>query len=78
VAYGRTVGKRVLGLRVRPLAEDRKPRWGEAFLRSGVMGLGYLVGGWLFLLLDGLWPLWDKPWQQAIHDKAARTVVVPR
>jgi uncharacterized RDD family membrane protein YckC len=78
VAYGRTVGKRVLGLRVRPLAEDRRPSWGEALLRSGVMGLGFLVGGAPFLVLDGLWPLWDKPWQQAIHDKAARTVVVPR
>jgi len=77
VAYGRTVGKRVLGLRVRPLGEDRKPGWGEALVRSGVMGIGYLVAGGLFLILDGLWPLWDRPWQQAIHDKAARTVVVP-
>jgi hypothetical protein len=25
---------------------------------------------------DGLWQLWDKPWQQCLHDKFAGTVVV--
>ncbi len=38
---------------------------------------GTVIAGGLFLLLDDLWPLWDKPWQQALHDKAAKTVVVP-
>jgi hypothetical protein len=26
--------------------------------------------------LDGLWQLWDKPYQQTLHDKAAKTVVI--
>ncbi|MFV2099559.1 hypothetical protein [Micromonospora sp. LOL_024] len=26
--------------------------------------------------VDGLWQLWDKPWQQCLHDKFAGTVVV--
>ena len=26
--------------------------------------------------LDGLWQLWDKPYQQCLHDKVAQTVVV--
>jgi hypothetical protein len=26
--------------------------------------------------VDGLWQLWDKPFQQCLHDKAAGTVVV--
>jgi uncharacterized RDD family membrane protein YckC len=37
------------------------------------------VGGTLvpFLFyLDGLWQLWDKPYQQTLHDKFAQTVVV--
>ena len=41
--------------------------------------IGPLLGLYLlvmaFQLLDGLWPLWDKQ-RQAIHDKAAGTVVV--
>lgn len=77
VAYGRTPGKRLMGLRVRPLAEDRLPSWREATIRWGVVALGSVVGGGLFTLLDDLFPLWDKPWQQSLHDKAAKTVVVP-
>ncbi|MGV9777085.1 RDD family protein, partial [Streptosporangium sp. NPDC003464] len=30
----------------------------------------------VFVLVDVLWPLWDKPLQQALHDKVAKTVVV--
>ena len=26
--------------------------------------------------VDGLWQLWDKPYQQTLHDKAAKTVVI--
>jgi len=78
VAYGRTVGKRALGLRVRPLAQDRNPGWGEASARTGVMAGGLLLLSGLFYLLDCLWPLWDKPWVQALHDKVGKTVVVPK
>jgi uncharacterized RDD family membrane protein YckC len=78
VAYGRTLGKRALGIRVRPLAQDRNPSWGEALGRTGVMVGGNLLASGLFTLLDCLWPLWDRPWQQALHDKAVKTVVVPR
>lgn len=78
VAYGRTLGKRIVGIRVRAFAEDRPPRWGEAIVRWAVLWGGSSIGGVLFLLLDCLWPLWDKPYAQALHDKASRTVVVPR
>jgi uncharacterized RDD family membrane protein YckC len=77
VASGRTIGKRVVGQRIRPLAEDRTLTWTEATARTGLMVGGTVLAGGLFLLLDDLWPLWDKPWQQALHDKAAKTVVVP-
>jgi len=68
----------VAGIRVRPMAEDRRPSLGEAATRTGVIAGGWLVAGGFFMLLDDLWPLWDKPWQQALHDKAAKTVVVPK
>ena len=29
-----------------------------------------------FNWIDGLWQLWDKPYQQCLHDKFAKTVVI--
>jgi uncharacterized RDD family membrane protein YckC len=75
-AWGRTLGKRALGLRIRPLAADVRLGWGQVIARWGVFEACSIVLGGLPLLLDCLWPLWDKPWQQALHDKAARTIVV--
>jgi uncharacterized RDD family membrane protein YckC len=75
-AWGRTLGKRALGLRIRPLAADVPLGWGQVIARWGVFEAFSIVLGGLPLLLDCLWPLWDKPWQQALHDKAAKTIVV--
>jgi len=76
-AWGRTLGKRALGIRIRPLAADLPLSWGQVIARWGVFEAFSIVLGGLPLLLDCLWPLWDKPWRQALHDKAARTIVVP-
>ena len=76
-AWGRTLGKRALGLRIRPLAADVPLSWGQVIARWGVFEAFSIVLGGLPLLIDCLWPLWDKPWQQALHDKAAKTIVVP-
>jgi hypothetical protein len=35
---------------------------------------GAIIPFWRWI--DGLWQLWDKPYQQCLHDKFARTVVV--
>jgi uncharacterized RDD family membrane protein YckC len=75
--WGRTLGMRALGIRIRPLAEDRRLTWGQATIRWGTYALPALLAGLLWTLLDYLWPLWDKPWRQALHDKTARTIVVP-
>ena len=74
VIDGRTLGKRALGLRIRPLAADVPLTWGQVVVRWGVFEACSIVLGGLPLLLDCLWPLWDKPWRQALHDKTARTV----
>ncbi|MBQ0903564.1 RDD family protein [Micromonospora sp. U21] len=72
---GQTLGKKVMKLRVVPLdptrALDRRMagrRWLVQYLAASLVpGISYL---------DGFWQLWDKPWQQCLHDKFAGTVVV--
>ncbi|MDX2849710.1 RDD family protein [Streptomyces sp. PA03-3a] len=76
---GQTPGKMAMKIRVARLADGSVP--GSAgWTRSAIYVLpGILTGfcvGFLFWLLNVLWPLWDKPYQQALHDKAAKTVVV--
>ena len=72
---GQTLGKKVMKIRIVPVDPTRA-------LTRGMAGKRYLVefvGGCLvpFLnYLDGFWQLWDKPWQQCLHDKFAGTVVV--
>jgi uncharacterized RDD family membrane protein YckC len=72
---GQTVGKRVLRIRVICLDPS-------ATLTRGVAAKRWLIGNLvgavvpLFGWLDGLWQTWDKPYQQCLHDRVARTVVV--
>ncbi|QKW16579.1 RDD family protein [Verrucosispora sp. NA02020] len=72
---GQSVGKRVMNLRVVML----DPTHGLDRRAAGKRYLVQFVGGSLVpggSYLDGLWQLWDKPWQQCLHDKFAGTVVV--
>ncbi|RQX11057.1 RDD family protein [Micromonospora arida] len=72
---GQTLGKKVMKLRVVPLDPSRTLNRGMAGRRWVVQYLvGSLVPGGSYL--DGFWQLWDKPWQQCLHDKFAETVVV--
>jgi uncharacterized RDD family membrane protein YckC len=71
---GQTIGKRVVKLRVVTLDGKQLTR-GDATRRWLVQwGGGSLIP--FFSYLDGLWQLWDKPFQQCLHDKFANTVVV--
>ncbi|MFE2045405.1 RDD family protein [Streptomyces sp. NPDC059477] len=70
--WGRTLGKRLLGLEVRDIEGHAAPTFGAALRRW----LVYSVPGLLcFGLIGVLWCLFDKPWRQCWHDKAARTFV---
>ncbi|MEU5906360.1 RDD family protein [Micromonospora sp. NPDC047527] len=72
---GQTLGKKIMKLRVVPLDPTRTldrrmagRRWLVQYLASSLVpGMSYA---------DGFWQLWDKPWQQCLHDKFAGTVVV--
>lgn len=74
---GATIGKQVMGVRVRPWVADHRPTWGQAAVRWATTDLGSLIPlvGFLYTLLDRLWLLWDDR-RQCLHDKLPKTVVV--
>lgn len=70
--WGRTLGKKLCGIEVRDIEAHEPPAFGAALRRWLVYGvLGLLVLG----VLNVLWCLFDRPWRQCWHDKAARTFV---
>ena len=82
-AFSATPGKMLLRLEVRLRERPGPLPWGTVLARWFMQNLGGavavvpLVGllGWVYSLLDDLWPLWDGQ-RQALHDKVARTNVV--
>ena len=72
---GQTLGKKLMKIKVVPFEPG-------ATLTRGMAAKRYLiefVAGTvvpLFYYADGLWQLWDKPYQQTLHDKVAKTVVI--
>jgi uncharacterized RDD family membrane protein YckC len=85
--WGQTPGKRAMGIRVVRASDGGAIGYGQAIWRyvftsivsilvtviasmGGVFGLAGVAG-----LVESGWVLWD-PRRQALHDKAARTVVV--
>ncbi|WP_431044177.1 RDD family protein [Streptomyces sp. P1-3] len=76
---GQTLGKKALNIRVAMLVDGDMPR-GQGWVRAAVYALPGILSpvviGWLFWLVNSLWQLWDKPFAQSLHDKAAKTVVV--
>jgi len=72
---GQTVGKKAMKIRVVPLDPSLTLTRGMAARRYGIEFIVGLVVPF-FSFVDGLWQLRDKPYQQTLHDKVARTVVV--
>lgn len=78
-----TPGKLVAGTRIRRRSTPGPMPWGTMLARFGFiqllsLGVNVPAFGALFalaLLLDYLWPLWDRN-NQALHDKVAGTNVV--
>lgn len=70
--WGRTLGKKLCGLEVRGIESHEPPAFGEALRRW----LVYSVPGLLGIGVIGVaWCLFDRPWRQCWHDKAAHTFV---
>jgi len=80
LSRGQTVGKKVMHVRVAVLANGAVPSGSTGWIRSAVYWLpglfSFLCIPALFSLLNILWCTWDRPYQQCLHDKAAKTVVV--
>jgi uncharacterized RDD family membrane protein YckC len=77
---GQTLGKRVLGLKVLRIEEDKPPGFGRAIRRWNPLGLPTLLWtcgiGFVLQFFDCLYVLVDRPLHQALHDKSAATIVV--
>ncbi|MFD6418841.1 RDD family protein [Streptomyces sp. NPDC060194] len=70
--WGRTLGKKLCGIRVTGIESHDPPGFGAALGRWLVYCLlGLLAVG----VLNVLWCLFDRPWRQCWHDKAAGTFV---
>lgn len=70
--WGRTLGKKLMGLEVRDIEGHDSPEFGAALRRW----LVYSVPGLLVVGIIGVaWCLFDRPWRQCWHDKAAHTFV---
>ncbi|CAM3930324.1 hypothetical protein NOGI109294_19140 [Nocardiopsis gilva] len=87
--YGRTLGKMAFSLRVISLDNPVQQSGGlpssTSLIRSLVWYGPSTILGWipvlgvlanLFPIVNGLWPLWDRPNRQSLNDKVAKTVVV--
>jgi uncharacterized RDD family membrane protein YckC len=76
--YGQTVGKMLMKIRVGMLDNGEVPAGAPGWTRAAVYTLPPIVFccGSIFWLFNVAWLLWDKPYRQALHDKAANTVVV--
>ncbi|RMB81209.1 RDD family protein [Streptomyces shenzhenensis] len=70
--WGRTLGKRLCGLEVRDIEAHEPPAFGVSLRRwlvhtvPGLLGIG---------IVGFAWCLFDRPWHQCWHDKAAHTFV---
>jgi len=70
--WGRTLGKKLCGIEVRDIEAHEPPAFGRALRRW----LVYSVPGLLVVGVVGvLWCVFDRPWRQCWHDKAAHTFV---
>ncbi|GKQ37763.1 RDD family protein [Streptomyces sp. A012304] len=70
--WGRTLGKKLFGLEVRDIEGHQPPTFGAALRRWLVYSVPGLLG---VGVLGVLWCLFDRPWRQCWHDKAAHTFV---
>lgn len=75
---GQTVGKMAMRIRVAMLTDGSVPTTQAGWVRAAVYTLPEIVPccGLIFWFVNVVWCTWDKPYQQCLHDKAAKTVVV--
>jgi uncharacterized RDD family membrane protein YckC len=78
---GQTLGKRLMGIKVMPMESAKPMGFGRSLRRWNLMGLPTFLWscfciGFVLQLVDCIFPFFDRPLCQALHDKSAQTVVV--
>lgn len=78
---GQTFGKRLLRIKVVRVEQAGPVGFGRSFRRWNTMGLPTLLWwcfgiGFVLQAIDFMVALFDRPLQQALHDKSAHTVVI--
>ncbi|HEY6594585.1 MAG TPA: RDD family protein [Asanoa sp.] len=77
---GQTFGKRAVGIRIVRLDGQTPVGPGRSLRRWNILGVPLLFPfcciGPVIQVVDCAWLLFDRPLRQALHDKAAQTVVV--
>ncbi|ASW56989.1 hypothetical protein CIK06_26780 [Plantactinospora sp. KBS50] len=78
---GQTLGKRLMGVKVVSLGTEPGLTFARSMRRWNVLGgipvfLWVCCVGFVIQVIDSVYPLFDRPLRQALHDKAAQTVVV--
>lgn len=73
---GQTLGKKVMNVRVAMLADGSSPVSSAAWTRAAVYTLPAAICCGIWWLVDGMFGVFNKPYRQCLHDKAAKTVVV--
>ncbi|WP_184076875.1 RDD family protein [Nocardiopsis mwathae] len=78
IAWGRTLGQLLMGLRVVRAEDGGRLRQGQAVGRAALFGLPHsvLCLGHVWVVVDCLFAGSENGRRQALHDKAARTMVV--
>lgn len=76
--FGRTLGHRIFGVRVVTFTGASRVGFGRALLRYLLFyGINVVpVLGPIVTFVSYVWCLFDKPYRQCLHDKAAGTYVV--
>ncbi|WUH93347.1 RDD family protein [Streptomyces sp. NBC_00433] len=73
---GQTVGKKLMGLRAAMLSDGSVPTTNSAAARAAILWLPAFCCSCFWFLIIGITVLFDKPYRQGLHEKAAKTVVV--
>ncbi|KIF04772.1 hypothetical protein PL81_16800, partial [Streptomyces sp. RSD-27] len=73
---GQTLGKKAMRLRVAMLDNGSVPSSGASAARAATLWVPFFLCCGLWWVIVGISILVDKPYQQGLHDKAGKTVVV--
>jgi uncharacterized RDD family membrane protein YckC len=73
---GQTVGKKLMGLRAAMLSDGSVPTQNAAAARAAILWIPAFCCSCFWFLIIGITVLFDKPYKQGLHEKAAKTVVV--